>query len=346
MQFDDPRLRQRGRASIDFLRQLILARQPLHNRVDQDLNSMNIDERSIPEDLDEAHAFLGKALDNSDAFSALNLIAEWHYRNYASIATEAFEEVEHELAPLLEKLMRGPSTLQLNPELEVPDYWEGVFFHRTQGGWDGHPHMGFIHGDLIHKKLIGELSPGGLLKQRASAAAMAPSEHYNRILDMGCSSGHYTLALAETYPNAKIVGVDLSSSMLEYALQSGNNLGLELELHQCAAEATSFNDESFDLVTSYILLHELPPDIIRSVFQEAFRLLEKGGDLLMADVPRYADMDKFSVWKTDRDAMLGGEPHWRASASLDLKTLATEAGFENIGTSGPFPYVITANKPL
>ena len=41
----------------------------------------------------------------------------------------------------------------------------------------------------------------------------------------------------------------------------------------------SFADESFDLVTTFILFHEAPPRIIKAVLEEAFRMLKSGGDI-------------------------------------------------------------------
>ena len=105
----------------------------------------------------------------------------------------------------------------------------------------------------------------------------------------------------------------------------------------------------FDLVASYIMLHELPGDVIRAVFAEAYRVLEPGGDMLMSDVTRYADMDKLAEWRADRGAMYGGEPHWRESARLDLAAIARDAGFLDVsGTyEGPglYPYVVRGRKP-
>jgi ubiquinone/menaquinone biosynthesis C-methylase UbiE len=133
--------------------------------------------------------------------------------------------------------------------------------------------------------------------------------------------------------------------MLEHAWRTANANGWAWQLSQQPAEATDFEDASFDLVASYIILHEMPADAIRKVFAEAFRLLEKGGDMIMSDVTRYADMDRLSVWKADRGAMFGGEPHWRESASLDLEEVARAAGFVDVTTRGPYPYVIQGRKP-
>ena len=171
------------------------------------------------------------------------------------------------------------------------------------------------------------------------------AEQADRILDMGCSSGHFTVALTQTFPEAKITGVDLSGRMIEHAYRVANANGWDWDLYQRPAEATGFADASFDLVTSFILLHELPAEAIRAVFREAYRLLVPGGDMLMSDVARYADLDAISSWKADSAARFGGEPHWRESASLDLAQLAREVGFANAIASGHYPHVLIASKP-
>ena len=219
---------------------------------------------------------------------------------------------------MLKAAETGPARLTLDPGLVAPDYWQGVEFHRTSPGWDGHDCMGFVHGEIIHRKMVDRMYPGGIFRQRRAVAGMAPRDDYKRILDMGCSSGHFTAALADAYPRAKITGVDLSRRMLEHAWRTANVNGWDWDLYQRAAEATGFADTSFDLVASYIILHEMPADAIRATFAEALRLLEPGGDMLMSDVTRYADLDRLAAWKADRSAKFGGEPFWREFASLDL----------------------------
>ncbi|MEQ8514456.1 MAG: class I SAM-dependent methyltransferase, partial [Chromatocurvus sp.] len=260
-----------------------------------------------------------------------------------------FEDVAPAVVPELRALDAGPTTLELNENASSPDYWEGVEFHRTSGGWDGSEFHGAIHGELIHRKMVDAIFPGGIFRQRRLVAGIAPRDHYRRILDMGCSTGHFTMALAETYPDAEIYGVELSPRNLEHARRQANLNNWTWHLFQRPAEHCGFDDNSFDLVTSYILLHELPANTIRAVFAEAFRVLEPGGDMLMSDVTRYADMDKLAQWRADRGAMYGGEPHWRESASLDLEAIARDAGFTDVvgAYEGPgnYPYVVRGRKP-
>lgn len=338
-------LRQRGRASVGFMVQMLHASGSLRDALEADIQSAVPDAAVLPDDMDERHAFMDAALADSQAYAAYNLMGDWHGRMHGRVAHEAFDEIQEELEPVFEKNSNGPATLERNPDLDLPDYWDGVDFHRTHGGWDRNPNMGFIHGEIVHRKMVARLFPGGLLGPRLKVAAMAPKDHYDTILDMGASSGHFTTALQQTYPDAKISGVELSAVMLEHAYRTANAHGWDWRLYQRSAEVTGFDDDSFDLVSSFILLHELPVDAVRRVFAEAFRVCKPGGDMIMSDVTRYADLDKLSSWKADRGAKYGGEPHWRGSASLDLAEIAREAGFVDVVAEGIYPHVVQGRKP-
>ncbi len=86
----------------------------------------------------------------------------------------------------------------------------------------------------------------------------------------------------------------------------------------------------FDLVSSFILLHELPAAVNEAFFREAFRLLEPGGAVIMTDVPPYAAQDKLTTWRFDRGALRGGEPYWREAGLLDTAAIARDCGFINV----------------
>lgn len=345
----EPQLKQRGRASVAFLGYMFHGASEVRNQANEHIADVAGEVDDLPSNLNDRDNVMTERARRSSAVRTQRLSGEWHARNHGRIATDAFEEILPEIEDDLGALETGATTLTLDPKLKPPAYYQNVDFHRTEGGWDGHEYAGYIHGEIIHRKMVDAIFPGGIFKQRKSVAERAPKDHYDEILDMGCSTGHYTLALAEAYPDAKITGVDVSQRTLEHCQRVGNKNGYAWDLYQAKAEKTGFEDDRFDLVTSYILLHEVPAKAIKAIFKEAFRVLKPGGDFIMSDVTRYADMNKLDVWKADHGARNGGEPHWRSSASSDLAEFAREAGFVDVNAAGdpPFayPHVVQGRKP-
>lgn len=344
-----PKLRQRGRASVDFLAHVFHGTAKSRQGTQQRLEASFGDGAALPDDLDERHDSVTGVLLDEPAYRVQQCVGEWHSRQHGLIAMEAFEELRPAVTELLSRYDNGTSRLYAEEDFEPPGYWDGVEIHRTRGGWDGHPYMGFVHGEIVHRLIVDATYPGGIFRQRRMVAGLAPRDKYGRILEMGCSTGHFTQALAEVYPDAEITGVDLSLRALEHSLRTGNACGYRWRLYRRAAEDTGFDDESFDLVSSYILLHEMPADAIRAAFAEAFRVLAPGGDLVMSDVARYADMNKVREWQADQLARFGGEPFWRESAGMDLVAALTQAGFDAVNgralNDHGYPYVVSASKP-
>ena len=336
-------LRQRGRASIDFAADLVAFSGQLHGSVAR--SAAQVD---MPEDYDEQIEFMTEVLkDNPQArFGAA--LGEWSGTQHGQITLDAFEEIQQELEPKFEQLRNGATQIETRPGFQPPDYWVDVDFHRTTGGWV-REHQGFIHGELIHPKYVARNFPGGIFKQRRDVLKELEDYQFSNILEMGTSSGHFTVALAEAWPDANLTGVDPGLPMLEQAQRFGNERGCSWRLIQANAEDTGLEESSYDLVTSYILLHELPADATRNIFAEAYRLLEPGGVLFMSDVQPLRALTRQAQWQTNAMALRGGEPYWREAASLDLVALAHSVGFVDATSYGlgerNYPWVTVAHKP-
>lgn len=344
MDLDNPQTGPRGRTAIDFMNRIARATLPLAKTVDAHIETAFGEGADLPADFDERADIIETELKGSRAYRAQQLIGDWHARVHGQVAQDAFAEIEADLRPAMASAESGPATLELNPDIPPPDYWRDVSFHRS-GAWDSSSDMGLVHGLFVHRDMVAALSGADLLTPRLGVCKLLQGRAYRRILEMGGGSGYFTRALATTFPDAEIHSIDLSRHMLEQAKRVANTHGWPWRLYQRNAEATGFAAESFDLVTSYILLHELPGDAVKRVFDEAFRVLQPGGDMLMSDVARFADMTPIDAWKTDRAARFGGEPHWRESASLDLARLARDAGFANVTASGRYPHIVRGKKP-
>ena len=345
----DFQLKQRGRASMHFLADLAVASARFKPRVDADIAARGLDESTLAEDLDERLRQVDAALADSSAAAAFAVLTEFTGVNHGRIAAEAFDEIRPELEPRLQALMSGPTRLEPMPGEARPAYADAAWIHRTSGGWDGHDYQGFVHGELIHREYVARTYPGDIFRQRRQILSVLSRRDPARIFEIGSSSGHYTLQLAAEFPKAEIWGCDPSPRMLEQAQRVANERGLAWRLFVGSGEATGLPAESVDLVTSYIVLHEIPAAATRAQMREAFRLLRPGGELLFTDVTRYAVLDKRAVRWAEYSAVHGGEPFWREAASLELGAAAREAGFVDVRSEGlggaPYPWFVYGRKP-
>jgi ubiquinone/menaquinone biosynthesis C-methylase UbiE len=117
----------------------------------------------------------------------------------------------------------------------------------------------------------------GDLDALVAAAELRGSEC---VLDLGCGTGHSTLALAARA--GRVVGLDLTDAMLAEARRLARERGLEnASFERGDAEALPYPDASFDVVTSRVSAHHYArPE--RAV-EEAARVLRPGGRLVVSD---------------------------------------------------------------
>jgi ubiquinone/menaquinone biosynthesis C-methylase UbiE len=94
---------------------------------------------------------------------------------------------------------------------------------------------------------------------------------------MGCGIGQLTVALKERFPDAEEWGIDAGAPMLRYGHMRAVRLGVGVNFSQRMAEDTQFPDNHFDLVTSYLLHHEVPVEVTLKIIAEVQRITRPGG---------------------------------------------------------------------
>ncbi|MGZ6273482.1 MAG: class I SAM-dependent methyltransferase [Candidatus Limnocylindrales bacterium] len=101
------------------------------------------------------------------------------------------------------------------------------------------------------------------------------------IVDLGCGPGDLALELSHRLRNARVVGLDLSPSMMQLASRHATTDG-RLRFIVGDAEAMPFTDASVDLVVSTLSLHHWKDPA--AVFGEVSRVLRPGGVALIYDL--------------------------------------------------------------
>ncbi len=105
-----------------------------------------------------------------------------------------------------------------------------------------------------------------------------------RVLEVGCGTGMQLEALAQTYPKASFVGIDVVAGMLEIGTEAIRDAGLSgrIDFRQVRAESIDYSDE-FDIALMNVVMHELRPEIRPAAVGKVFEALRPGGMLVSND---------------------------------------------------------------
>jgi ubiquinone/menaquinone biosynthesis C-methylase UbiE len=275
-----------------------------------------------------------------------------------AVVYESLEPRRGELTDELnhpEKDARG--SIVTDPDLKLPDYYRSVDFHLQPRSYHGDELAGIVYDIAVPIYVMRRNGSDSGASGRALASVIPPGR-YEKILDLGCGIGQKTIPIADAFPDAEIYAIDLAAPMLRYAHKRAERMGRKIHFSQQNVEQTDFAGNSFDLVVSTILLHELPPHAIRNMIAESYRLLKPGGLAAHLDLPPYNRQSLEAAFLMDWETRNNGEPYWHTFHELDLPAIYREAGFREIreitaesmwssGTgfySGKFPYWVTMGE--
>lgn len=118
---------------------------------------------------------------------------------------------------------------------------------------------------------------GNALLARLDTASVQPST----VLDLGCGTGAFSSALAERYPTATRIGLDLADGMVAYAREGGDHSPGGLQQWLVGdAEFLPLASDSVDLVFSSLAVQWCKrPQLL---FAEILRVLRPGGRCVFA----------------------------------------------------------------
>ena len=236
------------------------------------------------------------------------------------------------------EMTKGDNRLALNPGLEIPRYVSAVDHHCMPGSY----HTELTNGDVTGAAnydiglfattggMLGRYNDGGGVAVAKWVQKNLPDFKPKRILDIGCGLGHNVLPIAEAFPDAEIVAVDVGAPMLRYGLARAKAMGIENVrfVQGDVSKLSELEDESFDWVQSTMFLHETSYRSMQEIFAETQRLLKPGGIVLHVEQPQYSeDMPLFEQAMRDWDAFYNNEPFWTKMHEVDLDAYMESAGF-------------------
>ncbi len=246
-------------------------------------------------------------------------------------------ENRESLAAKVEEAASGDAlgSLKLDPDLEIPRNVTAIDVHLTPGSYHREdPQAPWMAGALYDHGF--NVFSFGMMGENHDDIGQSMSQYIRHtypdfkpesILDLGCTIGHNTCAWKHTYPDARVVGIDVAPACLRYAHARAESQGTAVDFEQADATALPYEDNSFDVVFSSMFLHELSVRNIRKVFAEAHRVLRPGGLMLHMELPPNDSLAPYDAFYLDWDAYYNNEPFYKAFRDQNLGALREEAGF-------------------
>lgn len=147
-----------------------------------------------------------------------------------------------------------------------------------------------------------------------------PGRQIRCILDLGCGTGRFSSALAETF-DCQVLACDPSFLMLSQQPRAANVYRISAQ-----AEYIPFRSESIDLIWMSQVFHHL--DDSQEAFSTMYDVLGAGGVLVVRNGTKESDHE--ILWADFFPEVAQGTFHRIATRANILQT-ASQSGFKNIG---------------
>ena len=226
-----------------------------------------------------------------------------------------------------------------NVSVTIPPHFNLTYVHFLPGG--------YLNGQTVRISYLGKSKFNFLdeVKIKEWLTTLYGDKNPKRILDIGTGPGFSAFVLAEMFPEAEIIAVDLAAPYIRMARkwQELRNITNIKFYHANAEDLSWLEDESFDLINYAYVLHEMPADNAIRVINEMYRLLVPGGIMNGFEVPfveptaeRWIYVE-FNTWghKWQDDGAQGPEPYME---EYEFGTMLTDTlasvGFTSVEYTG------------
>ena len=262
---------------------------------------------------------------------------------------------------IVDESIQGPKTphektgtLTLNDNVDLPDYCEGVEWHLMPGGWDGYDQwmIMFRSGVIPYIFSLGGFAAvdvgADVYEQRMSVVNQLPEKDYKRIYEPGCGGTPTLGILRKKFPDAELVGSDLSGHMLQGGHTIDQLTGLNVHLKQEDSRHTSEPDDHYDGIVSHAVFHETPDDACIEIITEMYRILAPGGHMVINDPGPLRALTPYQAVLYDWEEDNREEPHFGASIRRNLSEIMRDIGFTDVKEygvgPGNYPWITIGQK--
>lgn len=176
------------------------------------------------------------------------------------------------------------------------------------------------------------------------------------VADIGCGHGASTAIMAKAFPNSKFHGFDNHQPSIERANEIAKEEGVEGKTNFAVSDASSFPDNSYDLICFFDCLHDMGDPL--GAMKRAFETLNDDGSCLIVEPMAGNTVEEnfnpigrtFSAASTlcctANSMALGGPALGAVATEAVLRDVVNKAGFKTFrrATETPFNRVFEARK--
>jgi len=171
------------------------------------------------------------------------------------------------------------------------------------------------------------------------------------VLDVGCGGGYAIVEIAKNFPRSTCLGVDIEPNSVRLAklLIRKNKLEKRARAVLVKENQAYGHDGSFDLVTFFLVLHEISPMMKQHAIEFVARVLAPAGTLLIYDEAypeRVSELKSepqiFAVMAQWYEGTWGNVINTRS----EIREMVSKAGLVNLNERNFSRfYILTATKP-
>jgi 2-polyprenyl-3-methyl-5-hydroxy-6-metoxy-1,4-benzoquinol methylase len=122
--------------------------------------------------------------------------------------------------------------------------------------------------------------------EKVTLAAFRKIENPQSMLDVGCGGGHFTLQLAEQFPEAQVTGMDISVPAIELAQKElGKHSIKNVAFEVPSSPSLGTPPNSFDIVTATLVCHHLDDNTLVDFLKRSYRVAKKS--IIINDLHRH-----------------------------------------------------------